>query len=229
MNMTAPISLSRRALGHAVTHIKDRELVLSSVFSILLLCASLFVSYYASLYAAKSASNYVTDIVLSNIPVVNVEAIFMYGPFVMWIVVAGLLLYRPGYIPFTLKSISFFILVRSVFITLTHLGPFPTHPILDHESIVRFFTSDSDLFFSAHTGLPFLMALVFWKSPRWRYIFLATSIFFGAIVLLGHFHYTIDVAGAFFITHGIYRLSELAFTRDKKRFDRYVNNSPREV
>jgi hypothetical protein len=214
MSTSISTSLPRRILSHASFHIKDKDLIVSSILSILLLCASLFVSYYASLYAAKSASNFVTDIVLSNIPVMDVDGIFMYGPFIMWLVVAGILLHRPKAIPFTLKSISLFILVRSVFITLTHIGPFPTHTVIDQESIVRFFTSDSDLFFSAHTGLPFLMSLVFWHSRPWRYIFMVASIFFGTIVLLGHLHYTIDVAGAFFITYGIYRLAQLAFKRD---------------
>jgi hypothetical protein len=214
MSTTASLSLPKRVISHAVTHVKDKQLVLSSVVSILLLCVSLFISYFASVYAAKHASNYVTDIILSNIPVIDVDWTFIYGPFIMWGVVALLLLYRPRYIPFTLKSISFFLIVRAVFISLTHLGPYPSHIILDQESVIRFFTSDSDLFFSAHTGLPFLMALVFWESRIWRYIFIVTSIFFGVIVLLGHFHYTIDVAGAFFITHGIYRLAQLAFKKD---------------
>ncbi len=214
MYVAASTGLSKRVKTHALTHLKDKELIISSLVSLFLLCASLYISYHASVYAAKHASNYVTDIVLSNIPVVDVDGIFMYGPFVMWVVVGIILLFKPKFTPFTLKSISLFILVRSAFITLTHLGPFPTHTVLDQESIVRFFTSDSDLFFSAHTGLPFLMALVFWESKPWRYIFMAGSIFFGAIVLLGHFHYTIDVAGAFFITHGVYRLSQLIFKRD---------------
>lgn len=224
MYVATSTNLHTRVKVHALTHIKDKQLVLASLLSVFLLCASLFVSYHASLYASKHASNYVTDIVLSNIPVVDVDGIFMYGPFIMWMVVAGILLYKPKSIPFTLKSISLFILVRSVFITLTHIGPFPTHTVIDQESIVRFFTSDSDLFFSAHTGLPFLMALVFWQSKIWRYIFLAGSIFFGAIVLLGHFHYTIDVAGAFFITHGVYRLAQILFKRDFVR-----SQQPQEV
>ena len=65
----------------------------------------------------------------------------------------------------------------------------------------------NDLFFSGHTGAPFLMALVFWPHKRLRYIFLAWSGFFAVVVLLGHIHYTIDVLSAFFITYGIYHIA----------------------
>ncbi len=211
------LSFPRRAWVHATNHIRDKDLVIASIIAIILLCASLYVSYFASIYATKNASNSVTDIILSNIPVMDVDSAFIYGPFVMWAVVTVLLLYRPKFLPFTVKSISLFILVRAFFLILTHIGPFPTQLVIDQDSIVNFFTSDGDLFFSAHTGLPFLMALVFWKYRAWRYIFIFTSIFFGAVVLLGHLHYTIDVAGAFFITYSIYRLAQLAFPKDFER------------
>jgi hypothetical protein len=211
------LRIKDRLVKHALTHTSDKDLVTSSLLSFFLLCASLFISYYASAYATKSASNFVTDIILSNVPVVNVESIFLYGPIFMWMVVTVILIHSPRFTPFTLKSISLFILVRSIFITLTHIGPFPTHQLMDQESVIRFFTSDSDLFFSAHTGLPFLLSLVFWDSKIWRYLFILAAIFFGIIVLLGHLHYTIDVAGAFFITYSIYRLSQIIFKKDWHR------------
>jgi len=212
-------TIARRVLTNFFTHAKDMPFIISCFFSLALLCSSLAVSYFAALYASKHASNFVTDIVLSNIPVFQVDGIFMYGPLVMWIFVTILLFINPERFPFTLKSISLFMVVRAIFISLTHIGPFPGHMIVtDPESMIRFFTSDSDLFFSAHTGLPFLMALVFWQTKWLRYLFMVTSIFFGVIVLLGHVHYTIDVAGAFFITYGIYRLAQLGFPYDWKRF-----------
>ncbi len=80
------------------------------------------------------------------------------------------------------------------------------------------FAFGGDLFFSGHTGLPFLMALVFWKKPILRYFFIASAIGFGAVVLLTHLHYSIDVLSAFFITYTIFHIAEFLFRKDRKLF-----------
>ena len=46
-----------------------------------------------------------------------------------------------------------------------------------------------------------------------------SAFFFGVVVLLGHLHYTIDVASAFFITYSIYHIAEWAFGKSKKMFE----------
>jgi hypothetical protein len=189
------------------------------MLSLLLLVASFIVNFYAGIYATEKASNAVTDIVLNNIPVFNVEFIFVYGPLILWILVGVLCLLQPKRIPFVLESIALFILIRSVFITLTHIGPFPTKITVDYTSdVIRNFTFGGDLFFSAHTGLPFLMALVFWREKTYRNIFLASAVFFGIIVLLGHVHYSIDVLSAFFITYTICDIAEFLFPAGWKLF-----------
>jgi hypothetical protein len=58
---------------------------------------------------------------------------------------------------------------------------------------------------SSPVSRPFLAALCLWHMPRWRYFFLAATVFFGAVVLLGHYHYSIDVLAALFITHAFSR------------------------
>lgn len=181
---------------------------------VLLLLASLILNYYAGNYAAVSASNSVTDIILDNIPTVNTELIFVEGIFVFLMFVSWLFIKEPKRIPFALKSIALFVIVRSIFISLTHIGPIPdTGPILEGNFIGKF-TFGGDLFFSGHTGLPFLMALIFWNNRKLRILFIAAAIFFGASVLLGHLHYSIDVFAAFFITDGIFRISERLFRKD---------------
>ena len=204
------------------SHFSDKDYIKSFIFSVGLLFASLYVNFYASLYASKVASAPVTDIILSNIRVYDVESIFVYGPWIFWIFITIITISKPNRIPFIIKNIAMFVLIRSVFITLTHIGPFPTATLIESSKLVNNFTSTGDLFFSAHTGLPFLMCLVFWKEKIWRYIMLVTSIFFGAVVLMGHLHYTIDVVAAFFITYSIFSLSIFFF---KKDFD-FFNNGP---
>jgi hypothetical protein len=48
--------------------------------------------------------------------------------------------------------------------------------------------------------------------------YLALTAFFGSIVLLGHYHYSIDVLAALFITHGVFQMSCWLFGRDYALF-----------
>ncbi len=207
------------------SHFTDQRFVFSVVLSVFILFASLFVSFYASMYATAVASNPVTDIVLSNVRVFDVDWAFVDGIIVFWVVAGVLLLNEPRRLPFALKSIATFILIRSVFITLTHIAVFPTHDIIPTTGFMSYFISSDDLFFSGHTGLPFLMALVFWDEKILRYFFMASSVFFAIVVLLGHYHYTIDVAAAFFITYTIYKISEKLYPIDRHLFKNGVTTT----
>ncbi len=189
----------------------------STESAVALLVLSLFLNWHASLYAALMASNPVTDIVLNNVPVQDLTHIFVYGPVFFFAFVIFLAIKEPNKIPFTLKAMALFIIVRSIFVSLTHIGPFATQMHIG-DGLIRTFTQGSDLFFSGHTGLPFLMALIFWRTFYLRIIFIFTSILFGIVVLLGHVHYTIDVFSAFFITYTIYHVSEVFFKKERKFF-----------
>jgi len=48
--------------------------------------------------------------------------------------------------------------------------------------------------------------------------YLALTALFGAVVLLGHYHYSIDVLAALFITHGVFQMSCWLFGRDYALF-----------
>jgi len=200
----------------------NRKFLLAFLFALAILIFGIACNYMSSIYATERASNSVTDIILSNIPVFDVDALFTFGPIVMWAGVVYLLLKEPWKMPFTLKSIGLFCVTRSIFVSLTHIGPFPQHAILNFTGMMSIFTTGADLFFSGHTGLPFLLALVFWDSRPLRIAFIACSVFFGVIVLLGHFHYSIDVLSAFFITYSIYHIAEIGFKHDRRFFDEGV-------
>jgi hypothetical protein len=187
----------------------------------------------------------VTDFVLSRVGPFNVRFLFIYGTFTAFVITASLLAWRPNRLPFALKAVALFLLVRAVFVALTHMAPSP----IDPQKAAPFFNSifyGSDLFFSGHTGLPFLAALAFWHIPQWRIFYLALTAFFGSIVLLGHYHYSIDVLAALFITHGVFQTSCWLFGRDyalfrssenqavqrpkralRKRFDKWVEANGR--
>lgn len=203
----------------------DRSFVISVMIGVIALVLSFVVNFYAGTYATETAGSPVKDIILSNIPAYDVDTIFIFGPLFLWLFVATLCLYEPKKLPFVLKSISLFIIVRSIFITLTHIGPFPDQInfVLDYPiyttKVFNKFSFGGDLFFSAHTGLPFLMALIFWKNKVLGYLFTFLAIFFGIVVLMGHLHYSIDVLSAFFITYTIYHMSAFFFKKDKALFD----------
>ena len=198
-----------------------------AILALLLFLGSIFiVQPYAVQYATERASSSVTDIVLSNIPIYDVDGAFVYGMFLLIAFIALLCVAHPKRIPFTLFSLTLFVLIRCAFVSLTHLAPFTPAPTDFGPAISRAFFG-SDLFFSGHTGAPFLMALIYWRDTLLRSIFLLWSVFFAAVVLLGHFHYSIDVASAYFITYGIFHIAKRIFPRDRALF--YADTPARSI
>jgi hypothetical protein len=199
------------------TLFRNRAYVRSLCEGTVFLAASTIAIFAAVSYATVHASNHVTDFVLSRVGPFNLRFLFVYGTFTAFVITAALLAWRPNRLPFALKSMALFLLIRSVFVALTHIAPSP----IDPQKPAPFFNSifyGSDQFFSGHTGLPFLAALAFWHIPQWRAFYLALTAFFGSIVLLGHYHYSIDVLAALFITYGIFQMSRWLFGRDYALF-----------
>lgn len=200
-------------------HLADPAFRFSASVALIALVLSTFINYYAGTYATESVSNSVTDVILSNTPVFDVDGIFVYGSLVLALFIAGLVLSHPKRLPFTLHALTLFILIRSAFISFTHIAPYPATVALDLGSIANKFIFGGDLFFSGHTGIPFLMALIFWNEKPLRYVFLICSVVFGITALLGHLHYTIDVASAFFITYTIFCIAEFLFKKERALFN----------
>ncbi len=200
--------------------LKDRRFVSSLIMGFFLVTLSCVINAYAVTYATDSISNPVTDIVLSNTPVYNVDGFFVYGAVLLIFIITMVCLARLERAPFVLKSVALFTVIRSFFVSLTHISPFPQHTAITANFFTTWFPSaftGADLFFSGHTGLPFLLALIFWDTLWLRTLFLGLSILFGAVVLLGHLHYTIDVVSAFFITFTIFTLAKSIFRKDWER------------
>jgi hypothetical protein len=199
------------------THFANRAYIRSVCEGLAFLAASTIAVFAAVSYATVHASNPVTDFVLSRVGPFNVRFLFVYGTFAAFVFTASLLIARPNRLPFALKAMALFLLVRAVFVALTHVAPSPIDPQKPAPFLNSIFYG-SDLFFSGHTGLPFLAALAFWHIVPWRIVYLALTAFFGAVVLLGHYHYSIDVLAALFITHGVFQISCWLFGRDYALF-----------
>jgi len=198
----------------------DVPFAASAMIGLLLFTGSLFVNYNALKYATREVGSPTTDILLSNLPVINTDIVFSEGAVLFVAFIIGLLVWEPKAIPCTLKSIALFVCIRSGFVIMTHLGRIPNHIAADLYSL-RYLSSGADLFFSGHTGLPFLMALLFWEQRHLRHVFLLCSAVAATAVIFGHLHYTIDVFSAFFITYGIYHLSRRFFPKDYAAFVHY--------
>jgi hypothetical protein len=84
-----------------------------------------------------------------------------------------------------------------VFVALTHgtVADRPQQPAPFANSIFG-----SDLFFSSHRSAVARGACLL-AHPQWRMFYFALTAFFSSIVLLGHYHYSIDVLAALFITY----------------------------
>lgn len=194
---------------------KERRRSLYVAF--LILALSLIFQYYAGVYSNHVATQYVGDLLLDHLPIVNLNFIIIEGA--LWAILFStiLILLKPRYIIFTLKTVAVFLALRSIFVAVTHLGIYPGQVVPGpgfFDQLYLAFGLETGYFFSAHTGLPILMALIFWDEKFWRFLYLSLSIVFGISVLLAHVHYSIDVLAAPFMTYSIFKLSEYLFKED---------------
>jgi hypothetical protein len=206
-----------------------RKAFVSAVFlGILMFGSSLLINYWANNYAVEVSSNTVTDMLLDNLPFINTAIVFVEGSLAFVALIIILTIHEPKIIPFVLKSTALFVFVRSIFVSLTHLGS-PLHQAVVNSSSDIFntliYSAGADYFFSGHTGLPFLFALIFWRQYYLRVIFLLSSLAAGISVLLGRMHYSIDVMAAFFITYSIYQIARWLFKKDYSLFLSEENGS----
>lgn len=191
----------------------------SLYLGLLLLALALITQVEAGHYSARRAvsASFAGDIFLDNLPVVDLDFVIVQGAIV--VTIAGIVLFavQPRYLLFGIKAVALFIIVRSFFVDLTHIGIYPRSGF-DVQGIgaglYNTINFSGNFFFSGHTGMPFLLALIFWREKLWRYLFIGISVFFGASVLLAHVHYSIDVFAAPFVTYSIFKIAERLFPLD---------------
>jgi membrane-associated phospholipid phosphatase len=203
---------------HKLCWLKKRFWI-SVIFGILLIIISLVVNNYAQIYAANHVNNPESDIILDNIPILDVHLIYSEGAILFIIILTIVLLFEPKYIPFVFKNIAIFVITRSFFMILTHLAPPAAQTYINPTDYIQRLSHGDDLFFSGHTGLPFLMAIIFWYKKYLKWLFLACTLIGGTAVIFGHLHYSIDVFSALFISFGIFHICKFLFPKDYKFID----------
>jgi len=198
-----------------------RSLYLGIVLLLLSVIIQLGAGRYSSAQAATAG--YARDLFLDNLPVVNLTPFLVAGAIVfLWAIPAVLLILRPRYLLFGMKAIALFIIFRAFFISLTHIGVYPAGFSPGSNNMgydfYKLTTFQGNLFFSGHTGFPFLIALIFWDNNFLRRSYLILTVAFAAAVLLAHVHYSIDVFAAPFIVYGVFVITAKLFPRDYALF-----------
>jgi len=206
-----------RNLSAEYRRVFNKEGKRSLYVALLILALSLIFQYYVGVYSTARATQFVGDLFLDNLPVVNVNPIIIEGA--LWAVFATVLLVaaKPRYLIFTLKAVAVFLAIRAFFNAVTHLGIYPDQLNPGNGTFSQLYVAtglETGYFFSAHTGLPAFMALIFWREKIWRFFFATLSVLFGISVLLAHVHYSIDVFAAPFMAYAIFKLSEYLFSGD---------------
>ena len=172
----------------------------------LLLLAGFGVANRAGLYATEMAGPPVGDLILDHIPTLDLTTLHVSVAIGFWLGVVAWILGHPQAHAFTTRAFAVLLVVRSFFISITHLGP-PPNLLKVEGPFAELILFTGDLFFSGHVGAPFLLALIFWHRRAVRWTGLAASAFFAPVVLLAHVHYSIDVFGALPMVWAIYEAS----------------------
>lgn len=203
----------------------DKVYVVSLIIGLLMSIFGFFITDMANIY--NDARKYVSvgDVIIDNIPVVNMEIIFTWGIyFLAVLMVVYPLLFKPEIGPFALKAFAILMYARAGFILLTNIGPPADSFYVGIDKIgghvLTSFLFRNDMFFSGHVAYPFMAFLVYGEARILRWIFFAGAIVEGIAVLFMHIHYSIDVFAAFFIAYGIYKVTSNLF---EKMNMRYVN------
>lgn len=213
--------MESRERAFAYKDLFSRRYRTSLLIALLMLAASYVAAHfayaYAIEYATRPTTTYVGDLLLDNLPVINLNWLIIEGALLALVASLAYLLAHPRSILFSLKALALFIMTRAIFMSLTHVGVYPDHinpGIGLFDALYVYLNLQSGFFFSGHTGLPFLGAMVFWEHRTARIAFLLLSVIFAAAMLLARVHYSIDVLAAPFMAYGVFALTRRLFPKD---------------
>ena len=184
------------------------------LISIIFLIIANALNYLAGIYVEKKECAAVSDLILDNIPSVDLGFLFVYGfSFIIILIFIYPLFYKVKELHIAISQFSLLVMIRSFFVSLTHLK-MPVGAILatDAPKLYALLDFQNALFFSGHTAIPFLGFLLFRKEKIGKFFLIATVVM-ALTVLFMHVHYSIDVFAALFIAYGSYKIGNWLFRR----------------
>ncbi len=163
-----------------------------------------------------------SDLILDNLPVVNVAIYYDIFALLPLIVVLIYVVHKKDYnrIPFIIMMSALFYIVRGIFIVLT---PFGNPPMFSGSDPLfnGFAKYDLGVYPSGHAGNVFLMFLLV-KDKIYKWIILTCLIIVIITLFLAHGHYSIDIFSGLFFSYAIRAFGE----KHLPMFDlNYINKS----
>jgi hypothetical protein len=149
-----------------------------------------------------------SDLILDNIPLVDVSVVYDIFCLVPIVILAVYLVHKKEYnrIPFILLMIGLFYIIRGIFIVLT---PFGNPPMFNGtDSIFKGFSKyELGVYPSGHTGNVFMMFLLV-KDKRYKLLIFICLIIVTVSLFLARGHYSIDILSGLFFSYAIRAFGE---------------------
>jgi hypothetical protein len=186
------------------------------LLSLVIVVIATYLDYLSGTYVStKAETAHVPDLILDHFGPMDASYLYVWG----YIGLCSVLLLYPlifhiGKLHIIISQFSFLVMLRSIFLILTHLETPPDAISVHFPGIFQGLSFQNDMFFSGHTAVPFLGFLLY---KGWlRYFFLCGSILMGTAVLLCHVHYSIDVFSAFFITYCCHKIGTVIINKTER-------------
>jgi hypothetical protein len=152
-----------------------------------------------------------SDLILDNLPVVDVSLIYDSVSLIPIILTAIYFFHRKDYnrLPYFFLLIGFFYIVRGIFIVLTPFGNPPM--FMGSDPLFHGFANyELGVYPSGHVGNVFLLFLLV-KDRGYKMLIGICLIIVIAALFLAHGHYSIDILSGIFFSYAIRSLGERHF------------------
>ena len=165
-------------------------------------------TYLHNYISAGKTLPMISDLILDNLPVVDVSLI--YDIFSLFPIILAIIyiIHKKDYnrIPFFLLMIGFFYIVRGIFIVLT---PFGNPPMFNGSDPLfhGFANYELGVYPSGHAGNVFLILLLV-KDRGYKWIIGICLVIVILALFLAHGHYSIDILSGLFFSYAIRTFGE---------------------